>query len=227
VRSVWVVIPAFNEAENLPWVLRRIPRSVHGAPVHTIVVSDASTDATEDVALGFGATAIAHDVRRGSGAAVRTGFRTALRRGASVVVTIDGDCQHDPRELHRVAAPVLRGEADMVQGSRTLGSSEVGSALRAGGVATFARVLTALTGSSITDPSTGYCAISAAALRSMDLRQDQFYVSELILQAARQDLRIMEVPITMRRRASGTTKKPPPARYAWGYSKAIVKTLLR
>jgi hypothetical protein len=79
----------------------------------------------------------------------------------------------------------------------------------------------------ITDPSTGYRAMTAAALRRLDLRQDQFYVSEVILDAARKGLGVIEVPITLRKRASGATKKPTTIRYAWGFSKAIVRTWLR
>jgi hypothetical protein len=69
--------------------------------------------------------------------------------------------------------------------------------------------------------------VTAGALRRLDLRQDQFYVSELILDAARKGLQVVEVPITFRRRASGVTKKPKPIHYAWGFSKAIVRTWLR
>ena len=61
----------------------------------------------------------------------------------------------------------------------------------------------------------------------LDLRQDQFYVSELILEAARAGLRVVEVPITVRRRAHGETKKPTTLRYAWGFSRAIFRTWLR
>jgi hypothetical protein len=69
--------------------------------------------------------------------------------------------------------------------------------------------------------------MTADALRQLDLKQDQFYVSEVILDAARKGLRVEEVPITLRRRASGVTKKPATLRYAWGFSKAIVRTWLR
>jgi hypothetical protein len=69
--------------------------------------------------------------------------------------------------------------------------------------------------------------MTADALRKLDLRQDQFYVSEVILDATRKGFTVVEVPITLRRRAFGTTKKPATLRYAWGFSKAIVRTWLR
>jgi hypothetical protein len=222
-----VVIPAYNEAENLPHVLAEIPHTIENMRVHPIVIADGCTDATEETARNLGAVVIRRDLRRGSGAAVRLGYRAALVAGARIIVTIDADGQHDPGEMGRLVCPLLHGEADMVQGSRVLGEHEAESRARVHGVMVFARLLTVLGGTRVTDPSTGYRALSAASLRRLDLRQDQFYVSELILDAARKDMAVIEVPITIRRRASGLSKKPTTLRYAWGFSKAIVRTWLR
>lgn len=225
--SCAVVIPAFNEAENLPLVLDAMPERVGTMEVRPIVIADGCTDETEATARRLGADVIRRDLRRGSGAAVRLGYEAALRSGAAVIVTLDADGQHDPRELERVVAPLAAGDADMVQGSRVLGSFEVESGVRKHGVVLFARLLTTLGRTKITDPSTGFRALTADALRRLDLRQDQFYVSEVILDAARKGLRVTEVPITLRRRAAGMTKKPAPLRYAWGFSKAMMRTWLR
>jgi len=225
--GIAAVIPAYNEADNLPAVLRQMPREVLGLPVTPIVIADGCTDATEATARNHGATVIRRDLRRGSGAAVRLGYQAALDAGAAIIVTLDADGQHDPLEMERLVAPLLERRADMVQGSRILGSFEIESSVRRWGVHAFARVLTFLGRTRITDPSTGYRAVTAAGLRQLDLRQDQFYVSELILDAARKGLGVVEVPITFRRRASGLTKKPKPIHYAWGFSKAIVRTWLR
>jgi hypothetical protein len=222
-----VVAPAHNEAENLPFVLGHMPDEIHGLPVVPIVIADGCTDATEQVATRLGAIAVRRDLRRGSGAAVRLGYKTALSGGARIIVTIDADGQHDPREMERIVGPLISGEAEMVQGSRALGTFEIESTTRALGVRIFARLLTTLGRTKITDPSTGYRAMTAETVRKLDLRQDQFYVSEIILDAARKGVRVVEVPITLRARASGSTKKPATLRYAWGFSKAIVRTWLR
>ncbi|HEU4481004.1 MAG TPA: glycosyltransferase family 2 protein [Actinomycetota bacterium] len=222
-----VVVPAHNEADNLPAVLGQMPEDVGDLPIVPIVVADGCTDATEAVARRYGAAVIRRDLRRGSGAAVRLGYRAALEMGAEIIVTLDADGQHDPKEMASLVAPLLDGEADMVQGSRVLGSFEKESMARSHGVRVFARLLSLLGRTKITDPSTGYRAMTRQTLRTLDLRQDQFYVSEVILDAARKGLRVVEVPITLRRRASGFSKKPATLAYAWGFSKAIVRTWLR
>ena len=225
--SCAVVMPAYNEADNLPAVLGEMPEEVLGLPVVPIVVADGSTDDTEATARELGAMVIRRDLRRGSGAAVRLGYQVALRSGAQVIVTIDADGQHDPKEMVNLVRPLLEDEADMVQGSRILGSFEVESSVRKHGVKLFSKLLSWLSRTKITDPSNGYRAVTGDALMRLDLRQDQFYVSEMILEAARAGVRVVEIPITLRRRASGTTKKPSTGRYAWGFTKAIVRTWLR
>jgi hypothetical protein len=222
-----VVIPAYNEAENLPSVLSEMPDEVGGLRVQPIVIADGCTDQTEATARNLGATVIRRDLRRGSGAAVRLGYKAALEGGARIIVTLDADGQHDPGEMEQLVKPILSEDVDMVQGSRILGQFEVESKARKHGVRVFAWLLTLLGSSRITDPSTGYRAMTSSALRRLDLRQDQFYVSELILDASRKGMKVVEVPITIRARASGSSKKPTTFRYAWGFSKAIMRTWLR
>lgn len=222
-----VVIPAYNEAGNLPAVLGQMPTHVDGMATMPIVIADGCTDDTEAVATSWGAGVIRRDLRRGSGAAVRLGYKAALDADAKVVVTLDADGQHDPKEMPQIVEPIVNGTADMVQGSRILGSFEMESSIRMYGVRLFSKLLSLLGRTKITDPSTGYRAISSDALRRLDLRQDQFYVSEVILDASRKGLRVVEVPITFRKRASGVTKKPNTLKYAWGFSKAIARTWLR
>jgi hypothetical protein len=225
--QVVVVIPAYNEADNLPAVLKELPNAIDGHRVQPIVVADGCTDATEEVARANGAVVIRRDLRRGQGAAIRLGYLTALRANACAIVSMDADGQHDPVEMESLVRPILNSEADMVQGSRVLGTFEIESKLRQRGVAFFSRLLTLLSRTKITDPSNGYRAVAPEALRVLDLRQDQFFVSELMLDAAHKGVRVVEVPITVRKRASGTTKKGKPLKYAWGYTKAVFGTWLR
>jgi hypothetical protein len=224
---VVVVLPAHNEADNLAAVLGAMPEKVDGHPVVPLVVDDASEDETEAAAGAAGALVARLPIRRGGGQAIRVGYELGLRLDAVVVASLDADGQHDPAELPLLVEPVLRGEADMVQGSRVLGSFERESRVRHLGVLVLSGLATLMTGTRITDVSNGYRAIRAETLRKLILRQDQFWTSEIIIEALRHLATIKEVPITVRARASGETKKPRPFKYGWNFLKVMVKTWLR
>jgi hypothetical protein len=224
---VVVVLPAHNEEANVGAVLAAIPEKVDGHPVVSLVVDDASDDRTGDVARQAGALVARLPIRRGGGQAVRVGYELGLRLDAVVVASIDADGQHDPGELPGLIEPILRDEYDMVQGSRILGSFEQESRVRHVGVLMLSRLVSLMTGTRITDVSNGYRAIRSSTLRDLILREDQFWTSEVIIEALRQRARILEVPITVRARASGETKKPPAFKYGWQFLKVIVKTWLR
>ena len=224
---VVVVLPAHNESPNIGGVLEQMPMKVEGHPVVPLVVDDASEDDTARVAREAGALVARLPIRRGGGQAVRVGYELALQLDAVVVASLDADGQHDPGELTLLVEPILRDEFDMVQGSRILGSFERESRVRHLGVLTLSRLVTLMTGRRITDVSNGYRAIRTETLRKLILEQDQFWTSEIIIEALRHRARIKEVPITVRARASGVTKKPPPFKYGWQFLKVILKTWLR
>ncbi|MCA1726339.1 MAG: glycosyltransferase family 2 protein [Actinobacteria bacterium] len=222
-----VAMPAHNEADNIGPVIRAMPAQVEGLPVVTVVVDDASDDGTDEVARNAGAYVARLPIRRGQGMAQRVGYEIGLKLGARVVVTLDSDGQHDPGEMHLLVKPVLADEADMIQGSRMLGVFEKESHLRHAGVLFFSRLVSTITGTRITDVSSGYRAIRSDILKHLVLEQDQFSSSEVLVEGLRQHARIKEVPITIRARASGESKKPKNLRYGWNFTKVIIKTWLR
>ena len=224
---VIVVLPAHNEASNVGAVLAQMPEMVDGHPVVSLVVDDASEDGTADVARAAGALVARLPIRRGGGQAVRVGYELALKLDAEVVASLDADGQHDPSELKLLVEPILRGEFDMVQGSRVLGRYEKESHIRHLGVLVLSRLVSLMTGTRVTDVSNGYRALRKETLQRLILQQDQFWTSEIIIEALRQRARIKEVPISVRARASGVTKKPKPFKYGWSFLKVIVKTWLR
>jgi hypothetical protein len=224
---VVVVLPAHNEAPNIGAVLAQMPEKVDGHPIVSLVVDDASDDATAEVAREAGALVARLPIRRGGGQAVRVGYELALKLDAAVVASLDADGQHDPNELKLLVEPILRSEFDMVQGSRVLGRYEKESRIRHLGVLLLSRLVSLMTGTRVTDVSNGYRALRSETLERLILQQDQFWTSEIIIEALRQRARIKEVPITVRARASGITKKPPPFKYGWQFFKVIVKTWLR
>jgi len=222
-----VVMPAHNEAENVASVIESIPERLEGFPVVPVVVDDSSDDDTAEVARKAGALVAHLPIRRGGGLALRVGYEIAVRLNASIVVSMDADGQHVPDEMITLVKPILDDEADMVNGSRVLGEFQRESTLRHLGVHFFSRLVTIMVGSRITDVSNGYRATRADILKKLDLDQDQFWASELLIEGMRHRLRIAEVPITVRARAGGVSKKPKNMKYAWNFTKAIVKTWLR
>jgi hypothetical protein len=221
------ICPAFNEAENVAAVIKQIPAMIEGHHVVPVVVSDGSTDGTAAVAREAGAYVAELPIRRGGGLALRVGYEIALQLGAQIVVTLDSDGQHLPEEIPIVIAPILAGEADYVNGSRLLGSFERESLVRHLGVHVFSRIITLLTGRRITDPSSGYRAARADLLERVVLKQDQFWSTEILIEALRHRARVVEVPVTFLARAGGESKKPKSFRYGWNFLKVIIQTWLR
>ena len=222
-----VVSPAYNEAENVAGVIDAIPEEIEGYPVVSIVVDDASEDATAEAAREAGAIVVRNPIRRGGGLALRVGYEVAAKLNAEIVVSIDADGQHLPEEMPILVKPVVAGDADMVNGSRLLGEFERESVIRHVGVHFFSWIVSAMTGQRLTDPSSGYRATRADVLRRFVLEQDQFWTSELLIEGLRHRIRLKEVPITIRARTGGKSKKPKSFRYGWNFSKAILKTWLR
>jgi hypothetical protein len=226
-KCIVVVSPAFNEAMNVADVIHAIPEEIEGYPVISLVVDDASEDGTGEVAREAGAIVVRNPIRRGGGLALRVGYDVAARLNAEVVVSIDADGQHLPEEMPVLIKPIIAGDADMVNGSRLHGDFERESVIRHVGVHFFSWLVTIMTGQRITDPSSGYRATRADLLRKFVLEQDQFRTSELLIEGLRHRTRITEVPITIRARAGGKSKKPKALKYGWNFTKAIIQTWLR
>lgn len=224
--KIIVVIPALNEEDALPDVMSMIPSEIESLEVETLVVSDGSSDRTEEVAAAHGAFVVGRDMRRGQGAAVALGYRMALVRGARVVATLDADGQYDPLELPQLVAPILHGEADVVHGSRALGAYERPLLGRAQGLKVFSWLTSRMTNVTITDPASGFRAFSPEALAVLEFREHQFHASEVTVAACKLGLRVKEVPCTFRERFAGATKKPPLFRYGYGYTRTLLKTWL-
>jgi len=107
-------IPCLNEGQFISDIVARARKYVDTV----VVIDDGSADNTSEVAKAAGAEVIRHKIRQGAGAATRSAFEAAKTHDADVLITLDGDGQHNPDEIPQVLAPVLRGEADLVIGSR-------------------------------------------------------------------------------------------------------------
>jgi hypothetical protein len=227
--GVLVCIPAFNEVESLPAVLAEIPAEVAGLRTHVLVIDDGSRDGTPGVARSLGAHVVSHPVNSGQGSALQTGYLVAERLGVEVVVTLDADGQHDPGQMARLVEPIVRDEADFVVGSRRMddGASEGASKARDAGITVYTRLINLLGGTEVSDIANGYRAIKASRLAEIAFTEDQFHNPELLLGAARAGLRVVDVPVTIRRRTAGVTKKGTDLRYGLGFLRVMLKTWLR
>ena len=225
--EIVVVIPAFDEEANLEFLLPQIPASVDGKSISTIVIVDGARDRSAEVARKYATPVSSHAINRGGGAAVKTGFELALRTGAEVVVTMDADGQHNPDEIERLTAPILKDQADVVIGNRFSGSYAERGSSRHAGIIVFSWLVSILSGSRIHDSTNGFRAIRSSGLAMLDLREQQFHTAEFILEASRNKLRIVEAPVSVMKRHEGESKKPPGLRYPLGFAWTLVKVWLR
>ncbi len=225
--KVAVLVPAYNEADNIGVVLDQMPAEICGLPIAVLVVDDGSRDATGDVAAEHGALVARHVTNRGGGAALRTGYRLMVESGAEIVVTLDADGQHRPDEMARLVQPILDGEVDVAHGSRVLGHADNNHFARELGIVFFNRLVSFITRTHVTDCSNGYRAVRTTVLPQLVLRQEQFHTSEFMIEAIKRGIPAREVPITVEQRLHGHSKKPAVLRYGVGFANAIVRTWLR
>jgi hypothetical protein len=225
--KVAVLVPAYNETENIGAVLAQIPPEVCGRPTSVLVVDDGSRDNTGEVAEAHGAVVARHVINRGGGAALRTGYRLLADSGADIVVTLDADGQHLPSEMERLVAPVVSGEVAVAHGSRVLGQAEPNHPARELGIVFFNRMVSFITRTRVSDCSNGYRAVRADVLPQLVLRQEQFHTSEFLIEAIKRGIPAKEVPVTVVSRLHGHSKKPAVVRYGMGFANAIVRTWLR
>jgi Glycosyl transferase family 2 len=225
--KIAILVPAYNEAESIGYVLDRMPAEACGMETAVLVVDDGSRDGTGDIAAHHGAVVARHVINRGGGAALRTGYRLMVESGAEIVVTLDADGQHLPSEMERLVKPVLDGEVDVAHGSRVLGQADRNHFARELGIVFFNRLVSAITRTHVTDCSNGYRAVRTAVLPQLVLRQEQFHTSEFMIEAIKREIPAREVPITVERRLHGHSKKPAVVRYGLGFANAIVRTWLR
>ena len=227
IKPIMVVIPAYNEADNLAHLLASMPDAIDDMDVGVLVVDDGSEDATRSVAEEHGGLAVSNPINRGGGAALRLGYDILKNSNARICVTMDADCQHRPEDMAALVRPILAGDYEFVIGSRVLGQREKDSLLRITGVYLFGGLISLLLGKKITDPSSGYRAFDLRIMSSIDLHEDQYHTSELIIEAVRTGIRIGEKPVTIMRRKYGKSKKGRDLKYALNFTRAIVKAWWR
>ncbi|MEM4004965.1 MAG: glycosyltransferase family 2 protein [Desulfurococcaceae archaeon] len=201
-------IPAYNEERTIAAVIIKTQKHVD----RVIVCDDGSTDLTGEIARRMGAEVLVHERNRGKGEAIKTLLHRALELGADVIITLDADGQHDPDEIPKLVAPILRGEADVVVGSRfiTSVSAEMpryrlfGTRVINWLVKRYARV-------EVKDIQSGFRAFTRNAAEVALKAEAKGYSieQEQLTLMARAGLRIVEVPINVRYKGLKSSKKTP------------------
>ena len=186
--NIVIVIPAYNEAAA-------IGRVVEGARAYgpVIVVDDGSTDATAEVAQAAGAEAIRHPRRLGKGQAIRTGLAAAAVRGATSILTVDGDGQHDPADIPRLCAAAQPGT--LVIGGR-LGETHGFAKARLNAVRVAGFFVNWVTGLHVEDTQSGFRLYPLPLVRDLPTRHGGFvFETEVLIAAARRGVMVCEVPV--------------------------------
>ena len=187
-----VIIPAYNEEQTIPLVIR----DVRGYCPDIIVIDDGSTDFTGSMARDGGARVIPHGNNRGYAEALRTGYRYAIERGYDVLIQIDADGQHDP---DHIPALFRKGQSsNVVIGSRFLGPDRYPTPLiKSIGVRVFRHVIHRETGIRITDPTSGFRFLDRKAFSFCARLRCNYPDANLIIMLHRQGFVITEVPVAM------------------------------
>lgn len=192
-----IVVPAFNESKLIYKVLRSLPKKLKGlSSVDILVINDGSTDSTESEIKRAGVSTINHIINRGLGAAIKTGIEYAKKGKFDVMVTFDGDGQHDPKDIPRIIEPIIKSNADLVIGSRFKSKQKI--PLDRLVINWFANIATFIFyGVLSTDSQSGLRAFSQKALETIDFKSDRMeFSSEILLESKKNGLKMKEVPIT-------------------------------
>lgn len=198
-------IPAFNEEKSIGGVVLRTSEYVD----KVIVCDDGSKDLTGDIAKRLGAIVVRHERNFGYGAALRSLFNEALSQCADIVVTLDGDGQHEPAEISRLVNALVSKELDIVIGSRFVsGGDSDAPTWRKKGIQLISK-LTSNGKQEITDAQSGFRAYSNKAIKSLVLTEDGMGIStEILLKASENGYKIEEVPTTITYTADSSTHNP-------------------
>jgi glycosyltransferase involved in cell wall biosynthesis len=210
IRKLSVIVPVFNERNTVVEVVRRM-RAVElpdGIEREIIVIDDGSTDGTRDVLRQLGDSTVrivVHEGNRGKGAAVRTGLAHAT---GEYVLIQDADLEYDPDDWPRLIAPITRGRARVVYGSRFTGERRNMLLLHWIGNRLLSLVTNVLFNSTLSDMETGYKLVDRKLLNDLALRSDRFDIEpEITAKILKRRIRIYEVPISYMGREFDEGKK--------------------
>jgi len=223
-----IIIPALNEEYTVGDVITAVPSQIDDVDeIEIVVVDDGSTDGTKVVAESAGVFVISHTTNKGVGAAFHTGIKTALMRGADVIVNMDADGQFNPLDIPILVQPILEGKADFVTASRFKDSSMIPQMprIKIWGNNRIAQLISLLTGQKFYDVSCGFRAYSRDIALKLTLFGQFTYTQETFLDLTFKGAAIIEVPLSVKgERAFGESKV---ASNLWKYATMTSTIILR
>lgn len=202
--SVAVLMPAYNEEVSIASMI--LLSSEYADEV--VVIDDGSTDRTSEISKTMGATVLQHNMNKGKGVALKSGFDYA--KNFDIIVTIDADGQHNPSEIPLLIQPILDGKADIVNGSRYLnGHDQDTPKYRRVGQTILDSATNMASGVKITDTQSGFRAFSSESISCFKFNPEGFGIeSDMLVEAAKSNQRIVEVEITVRYDVNTTSDNP-------------------
>ena len=204
-----ILIPAFNEEAAVGQVVRSVRAAMPGTPI--LVVDDSSLDGTLDRAKEAGANVLALPHHLGLGGAVQAGYKLAFELGYEYVIRVDGDGQHEPRDISRIFETLRKSGCEMVIGSRyTDGGAGSTSLVRSLGIRFFRMILRPILGKDVKDPTSGFVGVNRSALqvfsKSFPLEYPEI---EALVVLQRKAFRFEETPCRFHPRVTGRSSITP------------------
>ena len=200
-----IIIPAYNEQESIKKTVEDI---IKNAPEFDyIVINDCSTDRTKEICETEKFNVVHLPVNLGIGGAVQTGYLYATRNGYDIAVQVDGDGQHDPKFLSKMAEFIEAEHADMVIGSRFINKEGFqSSGARRVGIKYFTMLIKLLTGAKITDPTSGLRMVNREIIEFFAEEYPKDYPEpESVVAILRRKKKVLELPVIMRERSGGVS----------------------
>ncbi len=203
--KVIIGIPAFNEEKNIGAIVAKLKKKYN----HVLICDDGSSDMTATIALSLGAIVVKHSKNLGYGAAIKTIFDESRKINGDVLITFDADGQHQISEIDSVLKPIFENKADIVIGSRFLGSTKNLPKYRKIGIKTITSLTNAVTGSNLSDTQSGFRAYSKKVLNEIFPTESGMGIStEILIKSLKKQMTILEVPITISYENNSHSKPP-------------------
>ena len=220
-KQILIIIPAFNEENSVGDVIRKTQISLPWVDI--LVINDGSTDSTSMVARGHGVLVLDLPYNLGIGGAMQAGYKYAHKMNYDIAVQCDGDGQHHPSQIRNLLAVLIEDSADMVLGSRYLGTRRFRSTFpRRLGMLIFSNVLSLIVKQKLTDTTSGFRAANKGVIESFSIYYpDDYPEPESLVLLHREGFTIKEIPVSMSSRKQGSSSIT-----AWKSVYYMVKVLI-